>query len=106
MRVNTWRALKSPLCSCVSITLRASIRTDPETFSAFLSHVVKKERERHSPRPPALRLLNHNNYGAALTRGSPGSLIVKQAMNGPYTRGMVKHENPEKFKAFVDAAES
>jgi hypothetical protein len=41
-------SLKSPACRCVSITLPASSRTDPEKFKAFLSPCcLKEKRERH-----------------------------------------------------------
>jgi hypothetical protein len=39
-------------------------------------------------------------YELILTRGSPGPILKSQS------KRTVKHENPEKFDAFVNAAEA
>ena len=70
-----------------------------ERFNAFLSRVaLKKERERH---PQSARALLYENETVTNELSSP------EAAHGPILlnrKRMVKHQNPEKFNAFVNAA--
>jgi hypothetical protein len=51
-----YASLKSPVGSCVAITLPTSIEDDPEKFNAFASRVVLKKSAGVVRHPPALLL--------------------------------------------------